>query len=390
MHFQKFGGNLANITAGDLLGKSHEELVLILIQLRRQATSLAESADNCKAELDNMRNTGEQNGELRHHCWELEEQLARLSPVISLVDNMVKLGTLYRGQDSDQPLAVRGQAGHHQPHHQAPHQQSRQHGFQQQLHHQGGQQQPNQRNPHQQPHHQQQHQVVHQSPEKLQQDQLKLQLQKVQSQLMESHRGLDESGQSLAQMEVDLTGLTRQLGVRGGRDHREAVEVSIREVQERASNMQRRHLGFMHQIQELTQKEEFLTNEIRPSPTGVAGAEPVPQRPRPQDTWYETDIDNNYTRDRGPETEDQIRQESKVSGLTNSSQAMYVNTYLEEKHNYENYENYENFRAQERLQNPYEDEVATVHSEGVASQAPQLPPRDGEEWLQNGRMGDIR
>ena len=219
---------------------------------------------------------------------------------------------------------------------------------------------------------------------------MKLQLQKVQSQLMESHRGLDESGQSLAQMEVDLTGLTRQLGVRGGRDHREAVEVSIREVQERASNMQRRHLGFMHQIQELTQKEEFLTNEIRPSPTGVAGAEPVPQRPRPQDTWYETDIDNNYTRDRGPETEDQIRQESKVSGLTNSSQAMYVNTYLEEKHNYENYENYENFRAQERLQNPYEDEVATVHSEGVASQAPQLPPRDGEEWLQNGRMGDIR
>ena len=70
----------------------------------------------------------------------------------------------------------------------------------------------------------------------------------------------------------------------------------------------------------------------------------------------------------------------------NSSQAMYVNTYIEEQHNYENYEN---FRAQERLQNPYEDEVATVHSEGVASQAPMVPPRDGDEWVQ-ARMGDIR
>ena len=81
--------------------------MLILIQLRRQATSLTESADSCRAELDNMRNTGEQSGELRQHTWELEEQLARLQPVISLVDNMVKLGTLHRGQDSSQPLAQR-------------------------------------------------------------------------------------------------------------------------------------------------------------------------------------------------------------------------------------------------------------------------------------------
>ena len=56
---QKFGGNLANITAGDLLNKSQEELVLILIQLRRQSTSLLESIDACKAEQDNCRNTGQ-------------------------------------------------------------------------------------------------------------------------------------------------------------------------------------------------------------------------------------------------------------------------------------------------------------------------------------------
>ena len=48
------------------------------------------------------------------------------------------------------------------------------------------------------------------------------------------------------------------------------------------------------------QKENLLTNEIRPSPTGVAGAEPIPKK-KHQDTWYETDIDNNYTKDWGPE-----------------------------------------------------------------------------------------
>ena len=105
---QKFGGNLANITAGDLLNKSQEELVLILIQLRRQSASLLEAIDACKAEQDNMRNLGHQPSlDLRQHTWELEEQLARVNPVINLVDNMVKLGTLYRGPDVNAPLSQR-------------------------------------------------------------------------------------------------------------------------------------------------------------------------------------------------------------------------------------------------------------------------------------------
>ena len=248
-----------------------------------------------------MRNTGEQGNtqELRQHTWELEEQLGRLAPVISLVDNMVKLGTLYRGQDSSQPLATRGQSSG-QP--------ARENSFPR-------------------------------SEEDGRQGQLRRELQRVQAQLAVSHRGLEESGHALGQLEHDLTGLTMQLNARGG--HREMIQARIAEVQETASNMQRRRLGIMRQIQELTQKEDLLTNEIRPSPTGVAGAEPVPQRgPRQQDTWYETDIDNNFTRDRGPETEEQIRQESKVVGMTSGSQGMYVNTYIEEKHNYENYENF--------------------------------------------------
>ena len=82
--------------------------MLILIQLRRQSASLLEAIDACRAEQDNMRNMGHQPSlDLRQHTWELEEQLARVNPVINLVDNMVKLGTLYRGADVNTPLSQR-------------------------------------------------------------------------------------------------------------------------------------------------------------------------------------------------------------------------------------------------------------------------------------------
>merc|ERR1712079_121079 len=132
----------------------------------------------------------------------------------------------------------------------------------------------------------------------------------------------------------------------------------------------------MQHIQRLTQKESLLTNEIRPSPTGVAGAEPIPQQKKKQDTWYETDIDNNFTKDWGPETDEQIKKESKVTTKSSDEIPTYVNTYEEEKHSYENFENYEHFKAQV-AKNPYEDDVQTVHSEGVRSEleGPPLPAR---------------
>ncbi len=43
--------------------------------------------------------------ELRQHTWSLEEQVARLHPIINLVDNMVKLGTLYRGLNTHARLS---------------------------------------------------------------------------------------------------------------------------------------------------------------------------------------------------------------------------------------------------------------------------------------------
>ena len=104
----KIKRNVAEITAQDLLGKSHEELVLLLIHLRRQSVALAEAVDASRAEVENFANAAANNSDGESgieakamledsevNLKELEERLRRVQPMIKLVDNMVKLGSLY-------------------------------------------------------------------------------------------------------------------------------------------------------------------------------------------------------------------------------------------------------------------------------------------------------
>jgi hypothetical protein len=39
------------VSAGELLGRTHEELVLLLIQLRRQSAALRHAAELCRADV---------------------------------------------------------------------------------------------------------------------------------------------------------------------------------------------------------------------------------------------------------------------------------------------------------------------------------------------------
>ncbi|UYV79647.1 hypothetical protein LAZ67_18000172 [Cordylochernes scorpioides] len=71
------------MTAGDLLNKSHEELVLLLISLRRQQASLEREME------------AEQEGS--NHWRLLDSRHKAGESLVSLVDSMVKLGTLYDG-----------------------------------------------------------------------------------------------------------------------------------------------------------------------------------------------------------------------------------------------------------------------------------------------------
>jgi len=111
--------------------------------------------------------------------------------------------------------------------------------------------------------------------------------------------------------------------------------------------------------------------------------------------WVETDLDSMVSIDRAGEVAEQLKKESglKKSGAK-GSQNLYVNTFEEEEHRYENFE----------AANPYEDDVQTVHSEGVRSEfdPPPLPTSkrptngvggndadDGDESPTTLTLGDI-
>lgn len=48
------GDNKVQLSAGDLLGRTHEELVLLLIQLRRQSSALVKARDACLLEMESQ------------------------------------------------------------------------------------------------------------------------------------------------------------------------------------------------------------------------------------------------------------------------------------------------------------------------------------------------
>lgn len=47
-------GEKMNVSAGELLGRTHEELVLLLIQLRRQSANNCNSIEACYNEIESI------------------------------------------------------------------------------------------------------------------------------------------------------------------------------------------------------------------------------------------------------------------------------------------------------------------------------------------------
>ncbi|KRT79555.1 Pleckstrin homology domain containing protein [Oryctes borbonicus] len=104
----QWGGRM-NVSAGELLGRTHEELVLLLIQLRRQSTNTYNAIEACYNEIDTIQaqlhlldaskqlENLQKLEQIKQHLIELEKQYEKGKPLVNLVDNMVKLGSLYRG-----------------------------------------------------------------------------------------------------------------------------------------------------------------------------------------------------------------------------------------------------------------------------------------------------
>ncbi|CAB0034212.1 unnamed protein product [Trichogramma brassicae] len=102
----RISGGLVQVSAGELLGRTHEELVLLLIQLRRQSATLCKAMETCHMEIEAQARLVELDtprrlenlqklDELKKHLMDLEKQYEKGKPLVNLVDNMVKLGSLY-------------------------------------------------------------------------------------------------------------------------------------------------------------------------------------------------------------------------------------------------------------------------------------------------------
>ncbi|KAF0311800.1 hypothetical protein FJT64_017433 [Amphibalanus amphitrite] len=107
-------GFISDLKAGDLLGRTNEELVLLLIQLRRQAAAAAAARDRVSRQLDRAVAEAGGSGRQTEQTERLRAQMARLDsqaniikdillillqhqltrPLITLVDNMLKLSSL--------------------------------------------------------------------------------------------------------------------------------------------------------------------------------------------------------------------------------------------------------------------------------------------------------
>ncbi|XP_053615905.1 uncharacterized protein kmr isoform X5 [Plodia interpunctella] len=94
-------------TAGELLGRTHEELVLLLIQLRRRHAATHRAIEHCCAQITSTEESLsslkaiereeslQRLEQLKMQLMELEHHYEKSKPLVQLVDNMVKLGSLY-------------------------------------------------------------------------------------------------------------------------------------------------------------------------------------------------------------------------------------------------------------------------------------------------------
>ncbi|XP_050711566.1 uncharacterized protein LOC126995740 isoform X6 [Eriocheir sinensis] len=301
---------LQGLSAGELLGKTHEELVLLLIQLRRHHSALQSARHHSRVERDSQARLAQLDGDhredhlrrlasLNHHLHDLDKQYEMGKPLINLVDNMVKLGSLYRGGDSR--LAAQqdpGQSRYYQTNGFDSLQFSRRiqerrivaEDLQLQEHELASADQSDLEGKVMQ---------LYKLDKNLHQESLTIQS-------LQREKKLEETAAENSRLEHEMMMLRQKIQMTMARNcQREAVgttetrhiQSEMVRVQTLLEDLQRRRIELSHQIQKLTSTNPGL--EVRPSPTGVAGAAPVPARRRTHSTWLETDLDAMITRDRG-------------------------------------------------------------------------------------------
>ncbi|XP_014612903.1 PREDICTED: uncharacterized protein LOC106791629 isoform X4 [Polistes canadensis] len=354
--------DLVRVSAGELLGRTHEELVLLLIQLRRQNATLLKAMDNCHMEIEAQARLAELDTprrlenlqkleELKKHLMDLEKQYEKGKPLVNLVDNMVKLGSLYNRNTANETNNVTTSHNDLFKENAKNHRDRLE--FNQRLQEQRLLAEERRDWNRLSPDHGQLQAKVQQlykldrllqeesgTLHSLQQDKeilekalggLRHKLQGSRSNLIEAERyrkqqlllerelsrvrvllahnskKLEETVAENARLEQDLVVLRQKLQASrryAGNITRDAssgttapLETELRRVQQLVGDLQRQRKELSVQVQQLTEKSHSLVQQIRPQ---SSPAPPVHHsKKRTQNSWLETDLDSGITLDHG-------------------------------------------------------------------------------------------
>ncbi|XP_070520432.1 uncharacterized protein [Cardiocondyla obscurior] len=358
---QAGASGLVRVSAGELLGRTHEELVLLLIQLRRQNATVLKAMETCHMEIEAQARLADLDTprrlenlqkleELKRHLMDLEKQYEKSKPLVNLVDNMVKLGSLYNRNTANGTSNVSGSR------HDLVHENARDHRdrleFNQRVQEQRLLAEERRDWDRLSPDHGQLQAKVQQlykldrllqeesgTLHSLQQDKeilekalggLRHKLQGSRSNLAEAERyrkqqlllerelsrvrillahnskKLEETVAENARLEQDLVVLrqkvqaSRRYAGNIARDTSSTtapLEAELRRVQQLVGDLQRQRKELSIQVRQLTEKSHSLVQQIRPQPPHASHVHH--SKKRTQNSWLETDLDSGITLDHG-------------------------------------------------------------------------------------------
>ncbi|EFN70178.1 hypothetical protein EAG_01495 [Camponotus floridanus] len=358
---QAGASGLVRVSAGELLGRTHEELVLLLIQLRRQNATVLKAMETCHMEIEAQARLAELDTprrlenlqkleELKRHLMDLEKQYEKSKPLVNLVDNMVKLGSLYNRNTANGISNVSGSR------HDLMHENTRDHRdrleFNQRVQEQRLLAEERRDWDRLSPDHGQLQAKVQQlykldrllqeesgTLHSLQQDKeilekalggLRHKLQGSRSNLAEAERyrkqqlllerelsrvrvllahnskKLEETVAENARLEQDLVVLrqkvqaSRRYAGNIARDTSSTtapLEAELRRMQQLVGDLQRQRKELSIQVRQLTEKSHSLVQQIRPQP--LHASQIHHPKKRTQNSWLETDLDSGITLDHG-------------------------------------------------------------------------------------------
>ncbi|KYM87184.1 hypothetical protein ALC53_03596 [Atta colombica] len=357
---QAGASGLVRVSAGELLGRTHEELVLLLIQLRRQNATVLKAMETCHMEIEAQARLADLDTprrlenlqkleELKRHLMDLEKQYEKSKPLVNLVDNMVKLGSLYNRNTANGTSNVSG--SRHDLHENARDHRDRLE-FNQRVQEQRLLAEERRDWDRLSPDHGQLQAKVQQlykldrllqeesgTLHSLQQDKeilekalggLRHKLQGSRSNLAEAERyrkqqlllerelsrvrillahnskKLEETVAENARLEQDLVVLrqkvqaSRRYAGNVARDTSSTtapLEAELRRVQQLVGDLQRQRKELSIQVRQLTEKSHSLVQQIRPQPPHAPQVHH--SKKRTQNSWLETDLDSGITLDHG-------------------------------------------------------------------------------------------